>query len=98
MTEPRANERTHFHISDAVRASISGDGLVLLDVHGGVVLASNAIGARIWQLVEARLDRVEIASRLAAEYDVSVERAQHDVTAFVTALEARGLVVAEPTC
>jgi len=98
MTEPCTTARTHFQISGAVRASISGDGLVLLDVHGGVVLASNAIGARIWQLLEARLDGVEIANRLASEYDVSTERAQHDVTAFLTALEARGLVCAESAC
>jgi hypothetical protein len=97
MTEP-CTTRTHFQISDAVRASISGDGLVLLDIHGGVVLASNTIGARIWQLVEARLDCLEIASRLACDYDVSIERAQHDVAAFLAALETRGLVSAEPAC
>ena len=71
---------------------------VLLDVHGGVVLASNAIGARIWQLIESRLDGVEIASRLALEYEVPAERARHDVAAFLAALEARGLVTAEEPC
>jgi hypothetical protein len=89
---------THFQISDAVRASISGDGLVLLDIHRGVVLASNAIGARIWQLVEARLDGLEIANRLALDYGVSIDRARHDVTVFLADLEARGLVRAEPAC
>jgi hypothetical protein len=98
MIDDRWTARTHFQISDAVRASISDDGLVLLDVQGGVVLASNAIGARIWQLIESRLDGFEIASRLAHDYDVSIERAQHDVAAFLTALEARGLVSAEPAC
>lgn len=98
MTDDRRIARTRFHIADAVRASISDDGLVLLDIQGGVVLASNAIGACIWQLVESRLDCLEIASRLAGDYDVSIERAQHDVAAFLTALEARGLVTAEPAC
>jgi hypothetical protein len=98
MTDDRRAERTRFHVSAAVRASVSGDGLVLLDVRAGVVLASNSIGARIWQLVESRLDCVEIASRLARDYDISTERARHDVDAFLTALEARGLVSAEPTC
>jgi hypothetical protein len=98
MTNPRGTARTHFQIAGAVRASISSDGLVLLDIHGGVVLASNAIGARIWQLIESRLDSVEIAIRLAREYDVPIERAEHDVTAFLTALEGQGLVTAEPTC
>jgi hypothetical protein len=98
MTDERRITRTHFQIANAVRASISHDGLVLLDVQGGVVLASNAIGARIWQLIEARLDGVEIASRLAREYDVPIERAAHDVVAFLRALEAQGLVTAEPAC
>jgi hypothetical protein len=98
MTDHRRTAHAHFHIADTVRASISNDGLVLLDVHGGVVLASNPVGARIWQLIESRLDGAEMASRLAREYDVSVERAQHDVAAFLTALEARGLVTAEPAC
>jgi hypothetical protein len=98
MTDPRPTERTPWHISDAVRASISGDGLVLLDLQGGVVLASNAVGARIWQLLEARLDCREIATRLAREYEVSIDRAQHDVAAFLTALESRGLVSAAPAC
>jgi hypothetical protein len=97
MTDDRRT-RTPFHIAAAVRASISSDGLVLLDVHGGVVLASNAIGARIWQLIESRLDGVEIASRLALEYDVPAERARNDVAAFLAALEAKGLVTAEEPC
>jgi hypothetical protein len=97
MTNGRA-ERTHLRVSGAVRASISVDGLVLLDLRGGVVLASNSIGARIWQLVESGRDGVEIASSLARDYDVPLERARQDVTAFLAALEARGLVSAEPAC
>ena len=95
ITDDRRTPGTRFQIADAVRASISSDGLVILDVHGGVVLASNAIGARIWQLIELRLDGVEIAGRLALEYDVPAERAHEDVAAFLAALEARGLVTME---
>ncbi len=98
MTNDRQTARTRFQISDAVRASISNDGLVLLDLRGGVVLASNSIGARIWQLAESRLDCREIASRLARDYGLSIDRAEHDVTAFMAALEARGLVSTEPAC
>src|SRR5436309_2801754 len=43
-------ERHRFRTSPAVRASVSADGLVLLDVHHGLLLASIPIGARIWQL------------------------------------------------
>jgi hypothetical protein len=88
-------DQTRFRVSAAVRASISGDGLVLLDIHGGLVLASNAVGGRIWQLIEERRTRPEIARQLTEDYDVPLERAQCDVVAFVTALSARGLVTEE---
>ena len=78
-----------------VKASVSGDGLVLLDVSGGLVLSSNAIGARIWQLLEARHPRADIARHLAEEYAIPVDRAERDVAGFIAALLARGLVAAE---
>jgi hypothetical protein len=52
MTNDVRIERTRFRLSPNVRASISADGLVLLDVQGGLVLASNPIGARICELIE----------------------------------------------
>jgi hypothetical protein len=82
--------------SAAVKASISGDGLVLLDVDGGLVLAANAVGARIWQLIEQDRTAAEIARRLADDYAVPLARAQDDVAAFIAALRARGLVAGEP--
>lgn len=81
-----------------MRASVSPDGLVLLDVAGGLVLASNPTGARIWQLIEQRRTRAEIVSQLAADYEIQPECARRDVMAFVAALVARGLVTEEPPC
>jgi hypothetical protein len=91
-------ERDRFRASPAVRASISSDGLVLLDVRGGLVLASNPTGARIWQLIEERRTRAEIVGQLVADYEIQIECAQRDVSAFVAALVARGLVTEEPAC
>jgi hypothetical protein len=98
MTDDLRIERARFHVSRNVRASISADGLVLLDVQGGLVLASNPIGARIWELVEQQLGCLAIAGQLAGDYDVPIQRAYSDVIAFVTALEARGLVSEAPAC
>jgi coenzyme PQQ synthesis protein D (PqqD) len=91
-------EGDRLRVSPAVRASVSADGLVLLDVGDGIVLASNPVGARIWQLVEQQRTRLEIARQLAEDYDIPAERAHHDVAAFVGALVARGLVTEEPPC
>jgi hypothetical protein len=90
--------RVCFRPSDAVRASVSSDGLILLDVQGGLVFASNAAGARIWTLLEARRSVAEIAAALVAEYRIDAERARRDVEAFVDALAARGVVVREAAC
>jgi hypothetical protein len=87
-----------YHPSPAVRASISGDGLVLLDVHDGQLFASNLVGARIWQLLEARRTRRDIAAQLASDYGIAVEIAERDVAAFVGDLVTRGLLRPEPSC
>jgi Coenzyme PQQ synthesis protein D (PqqD) len=85
-------------VSPLVRGSISSDGLVLLDVQGGVVLASNIVGACIWRLIEEQRDTREIAHSIAAEFGVDLDRAARDVDAFVAALCARGLVSREQPC
>jgi coenzyme PQQ synthesis protein D (PqqD) len=81
--------------SPAVRASLSEDGLVLLDIDGGFVLTSNQVGARIWQLVDERRTLPDIARQVSADYGVPLDRAQQDVENFVAALLARGLVTEE---
>lgn len=88
-------EHDRFQPSAMVKASISEDGLVLLDVSGGLVMSSNGVGARIWQLLSQRHARPEIARQLSDEYAIPIERAQQDVAAFVAALIARGLVIAD---
>jgi coenzyme PQQ synthesis protein D (PqqD) len=87
-----------FRASPEVRASLSDDGLVLLDVRAGLVLASNPVGARIWQLIERGRTRPEIVQQLVDDYGVPLARAAGDVAAFVSALVARGLLTEEPPC
>jgi hypothetical protein len=90
-----STEHDRLQPSPAAKASISADGLVILDMSGGLVLSSNDVGARIWELLEQRHARGEIARRLANEYEIPIDRAQRDVAAFVAALIARGLVTPE---
>lgn len=78
--------------SSTVRASVGDDGLVLLDLRGGLVLSANAVGGRIWKLIEQRRSRDDIAGQLVADFAVDRDRAARDVDRFVTDLLARGLV------
>lgn len=89
-------EQERIRPSHAVKASVSADGLILLDVAGGLVLSSNAVGARIWQLIEQQRTTGEIAQQLVDDYAVSAERALQDVHTFVADLIARGLVAGDP--
>jgi hypothetical protein len=89
---------SRFRVSPAVRASLSSDGLVLLDVQGGLILASNSVGARIWQFLEQPRTHAEIAQQLVDCYGIAHERAGTDAAAFVGALASRGLVVEDAPC
>ena len=82
-----------FCASPIVRAAITTDGLVLLDVRGGVVLAANDVGARIWQLLEQHQTPHAIAERFAGEYEIALEQARGDVTDFIDALVSRRLIL-----
>jgi hypothetical protein len=78
-----------------VRSSTSVDGLVLLDTASGLILSANPVGARIWRLIEQGAGDAEIATHVAADYAIGIERARQDVAAFVDALLAHGLVTRE---
>lgn len=89
---------TRMRISPHVRASMTDDGLVLLDIRGGWLLSSNAVGARIWRLLEEGQPRAEIIGRLVDEYGVAADTAERDLSAFISALASRGLLAEERSC
>ncbi len=95
-TTDRQTAATHVRLSKTVRASVCGDGLIVLDLQAGLVLSANGVGARIWTLIEQRVDATTIAQRIADDYHVPLDRAQRDVAAFLHDLESRGLVVTDP--
>jgi hypothetical protein len=78
-----------------VRASITRDGLVLLDIRNGQLFAANAVGAEIWQLAQAHRTPAEIAGHLAQQYGIHTDTAHRDVVSFLAALVSRGLLAEE---
>lgn len=90
-------DRTHIRIGPHVRASVTDDGLVLLDVVGGLLLASNAVGARIWRLLEEERPWAEIVGCVVHEYAIVRETAERDLSGFIAALASRGLITEERT-
>jgi hypothetical protein len=75
-----------------VRANVTADGLVLLDIESGSIFSANRVGARIWELLEAGQAEAAIAQRIAEEFDTPHRTVERDVQEFITALKARQLV------
>jgi hypothetical protein len=66
---------------------------VLLDLGSGLYFGLNAVGTRVWQLVEQGTPAEDIAARIAEEYDAPVDVIARDVARLLDELRTRGLLV-----
>jgi hypothetical protein len=77
---------------DVVYREINGE-IVAMSLASGEYVAFDAIGSRIWQLIEECGSVTEIKSRLLAEYDLGDERCQTELDAFLQSLRDKQLTV-----
>lgn len=69
---------------------------VILAVDTKVMRGLNAVGSRVWELVDGRREVDEIVETIVAEFAVEPERARADVDAFLRQLADKGLVTLAP--
>ncbi len=69
---------------------------VLLHPETGRVLALNAAGAAVWELLDGRRTIADLAATLAAAAEVAPEVALRDVRALLDQLAADGFLAGEP--
>ncbi len=69
------------------------DGAVLLDLDTKYYYNLNETGLRIWQNMEEFRSPVEIADKLANEYEIDAERAKASVVRLMGDLEKEGLII-----
>ncbi len=69
---------------------------VILAVDTKVMRGLNAVGSRVWELVDGRRGVDEIVATIVAEFAVEPERARADVAAFLRQLADKGLVTLAP--
>jgi Coenzyme PQQ synthesis protein D (PqqD) len=81
---------------DVVCREIEGEA-VLLHLGTGIYFGLNAVGTRIWQLLDAAQDAPAIVDTLALEYDADRETIARDVGELLAALAAGQLIVATDT-
>jgi hypothetical protein len=68
------------------------DAALIVQPREAKLITLNPVGSRVWGLLGERTAR-ELADSVAAEFDVSPDRALVDVIAFLEELLHRGLVV-----
>ena len=67
---------------------------VILSLDTKVFRGLNAVGSRVWELIDGRNGMDEIVEVIVREFDVTRERAVAAVGAFVQQLIEKGLVTA----
>ena len=67
---------------------------VILSMDTKVFRGLNAVGSRVWELIDGRRSVDEIARQIVEEFQVAPADAARDVSAFIEQLLAKGLVAA----
>lgn len=76
-----------------VRANVTDDGVVLLDVEKGAIYSSNVVGARIWQLIQEGRSESDVVSCIVDEFGAQRSTVEADVREFIASLSERALVM-----
>ena len=68
------------------------DETVILDLDAGMYRGLDAVGTRIWQLLEHEKTVAALRAVLLDEYDVSVDQCHQDLLVFLKELAAQNLI------
>ncbi|MCF6186981.1 MAG: PqqD family peptide modification chaperone [Desulfobulbaceae bacterium] len=68
------------------------DETVILDLDAGIYSGLDAVGTRIWQLLEHEQTVAALRAVLREEYEVGVELCQQDLLVFLKSLAAQNLI------
>jgi hypothetical protein len=96
-TTPMPSARSQeplLRVSPHARRRTDAAGTVVMDLRAGKYLALNPVGAEIWVLLEAGASAAQVLEHLTARFEVEPARLRADVEGLLSALQARGLVVA----
>lgn len=69
-----------------------GGEVAILNTESAKYYGLNAVGARIWELIQKPTRVAEVRDALVEEYDVAAERCQAELLGMLEALAAAGLI------
>jgi Coenzyme PQQ synthesis protein D (PqqD) len=78
-------------VRDQISCDLAGD-VAILHVKSGTYLGLNAVGARIWHLLQEPKTVDAVCEIIVEEYDVEADRCRRDILALLQDLIAKELV------
>ena len=72
--------------------------VAILDVKSGIYYGLNAIGGRIWNLIQEPRMVNEVCQTLLEDYEVEPERCERELLALLQELAANGLIEVQNAC
>jgi hypothetical protein len=92
-----STEKTRLQIAPSIKSTDTPDGVVLLDVRGGMCFPLDQVGTLIWKRLEQQLPIDVIAQEIVRTYRIPLQQASVDVQEFVWQLQANHLLIHEET-
>jgi coenzyme PQQ synthesis protein D (PqqD) len=91
MSQAISNGSIVAAVKHQVSCDLAGE-VVILNLQDGVYYGLNAVGARIWKLIEEPRSVDEIRAVLLEEYDIAADACGRQLAAVLNDLAAHGLV------
>lgn len=81
-----------YAVRETTLARVDGETTVIINTDSGSCYTLDAVGTRIWQLLQASYTVEEIAGSIIAEYDVTPERCRSDLAAMLAMLAEEQII------
>jgi Coenzyme PQQ synthesis protein D (PqqD) len=77
--------------TDQIACDMGGE-VVILDLKSGNYYGLDAVGARVWTLIEEPRSLADIRRTIMDEYEVDADTCERDIIAFIDQMQAVGIV------
>jgi len=78
--------------ADILHARVGTEEAVMMSVAAGRYYGVNAVGARIWELLETPMTVAQLCAQICEEFDVDARTCEAEVLKFVSDLIDNGIV------
>ncbi|MFT7527252.1 MAG: hypothetical protein ACI9LY_002407 [Arenicella sp.] len=92
VNSDNSNVNSKLCLSVQVRHRAVGEDGVLVHLQSGRVIIVNEVGLYIVQLLQKPITTVAISESISAEFDVTLQQAEFDLTKFLAELDSESIV------